>query len=367
MSRLFSLSLGPLVGLAVGFFFFILPMVFDGSQKIPEDPTGVAVSKMISAAVDNRAKMLFPYRLENTESKLTLAKNLMSFNLGYGFCIWGLRDFEHSQEAMDDAYSSACKLFMACNTHQIEAERFATTAINNSVIALNTSRALNQNSLPSVSTRSNLAEAEMCIVYARAKYANRFYDEAIVEANASKLKSETASEENRRLLSRFSDRHYLTVWHSWIDSAIKNSKKTGSVLFIVIKQPHVLRVYRAGELVLTVKVDLGANWIYPKLHEGDRCTPEGKYKISMKNPNSKYYMALLIDYPNAEDRKRYKRAKHFGEIPKDVGVGGMIEIHGNGGLGYDWTDGCIGPNDNDMKVLYDISRVGGEVIIVGNV
>jgi murein L,D-transpeptidase YafK len=42
----------------------------------------------------------------------------------------------------------------------------------------------------------------------------------------------------------------------------------------------------------------------PKLHEGDRQTPEGFYTITPKlmNPNSNFYRAINIGFPNAFDK-----------------------------------------------------------------
>jgi L,D-peptidoglycan transpeptidase YkuD (ErfK/YbiS/YcfS/YnhG family) len=344
--------------------FMIILKVVDRSQNISDDPTGLAVNKMISAAIDDRAEVLYPYRLEIAKAHLEYAKDLMRYNLKY---LWGFRDFEHSQEAMDTALAYANRLFMRCNQHQLEAKELSGISISGAEIALETSKTLNAKSLASIETRRNLARAEMLLNYAKAHYARKYYDEALKESSESKNDSETASKLNRKLLSRFYDHHYLIVWKSWVDTAISNSKKNKSILFIVSKQPHTLQVYKAGVLVSTVPVDLGANWIYPKLYEGDRCTPEGKYKVIMKNANSKYHKALLIDYPNVEDKKRYKRARRFGEIPSDRGIGNLIEIHGNGGLGYDWSDGCVAVSDTVMDELYQRASVGTEVIIVGNI
>jgi len=42
----------------------------------------------------------------------------------------------------------------------------------------------------------------------------------------------------------------------------------------------------------------------PKVREGDRQVPEGFYKITpgQMNPNSNYYLAFNVGYPNAYDR-----------------------------------------------------------------
>ncbi len=60
------------------------------------------------------------------------------------------------------------------------------------------------------------------------------------------------------------------------------------------------------------------------------------YKIIEKKQNgqTKYYKALLLNYPNEDDKKRFLANKKNGIISKDAKIGNLIEIHGNGGKGY---------------------------------
>jgi len=44
----------------------------------------------------------------------------------------------------------------------------------------------------------------------------------------------------------------------------------------------------------------------------------------------------------------------------------MIEIHGHGGKGIDWTEGCIALTNNEMDSLFNIVKVGTPVTIVGS-
>ena len=44
----------------------------------------------------------------------------------------------------------------------------------------------------------------------------------------------------------------------------------------------------------------------------------------------------------------------------------MIEIHGNGGKGIDWTEGCVALTDKEMDVVFKIAKVGTPVTIVGS-
>jgi hypothetical protein len=47
-------------------------------------------------------------------------------------------------------------------------------------------------------------------------------------------------------------------------------------------------------------------------------------------------------------------------------VGGLIEVHGHGGQGFNWTNGCVALNDKDMDALYRQVQVNTPVIIVGS-
>jgi len=44
----------------------------------------------------------------------------------------------------------------------------------------------------------------------------------------------------------------------------------------------------------------------------------------------------------------------------------LIEIHGNGGKGIDWTEGCVALTDKEMDVVFKIAKVGTPVTIIGS-
>ena len=104
-----------------------------------------------------------------------------------------------------------------------------------------------------------------------------------------------------------------------------------------------------------------------KRRQGDRATPEGRYRIVKKKDRgqSVYHRALLLDYPNAEDRKRFAAAKKRGEIPRASVIGGLIEIHGEGGRGWDWTKGCVALRNDHIDDLFPRVPVGTPVTIIG--
>ncbi len=92
------------------------------------------------------------------------------------------------------------------------------------------------------------------------------------------------------------------------------------------------------------------------------------YKIVKKfdGGKTKYYKALLLDYPNEEDKQKFKAEIDRGSLPRSARMGGLIEIHGNGGKGIDWTEGCIALTDKEMDTVFKLTRAGTPVTIVGS-
>jgi murein L,D-transpeptidase YafK len=105
-----------------------------------------------------------------------------------------------------------------------------------------------------------------------------------------------------------------------------------------------------------------------KLEKGDKATPEGMYRITkkFKSNKTKYYKALLIDYPNETDKAEFKKAIARGTLSRNAKIGSLIEIHGNGGKGVDWTEGCIALVDSEMDVVFKVVKEGTPVTIVGS-
>ena len=122
---------------------------------------------------------------------------------------------------------------------------------------------------------------------------------------------------------------------------------------IVRKSERMLYLLREGEVLRSYSIALGANPEGHKQREGDQRTPEGTYRIDWRKPDSDFYLALHISYPNDTDRRR---ASHAGTDP-----GGMIMIHGlpnelkhprRDYMVSDWTDGCIAVSNVAMIDLW---------------
>lgn len=165
---------------------------------------------------------------------------------------------------------------------------------------------------------------------------------------------------------RFRRQELLRVWRGWAADAVDRSRSEGTVL-VIDKLKRRLEVYAGGKLVDSFKAELGAHGLKPKLYAGDMATPEGRYRVTEVRSGgaTKYYKALMLNYPNEEDRARYAAARREGQVPRGRGIGSLIEIHGYGGRGEDWTEGCIALTNKDMDRLFRHVRKGMPVTIVG--
>jgi murein L,D-transpeptidase YafK len=157
-------------------------------------------------------------------------------------------------------------------------------------------------------------------------------------------------------------------WKNLAASAISASGG-GNKVILVDKVAHVLYVYQSRKVIKSYEAEFGPNWMTHKVHSGDKATPEGNYHIISKKErgSTTYHKAMLLDYPNADDRAQFARKKRSGLISRRTGIGNLIEIHGNGGKGFDWTSGCVGLRDRDIDDLYRLVGVGTRVTIIGSV
>ncbi len=132
---------------------------------------------------------------------------------------------------------------------------------------------------------------------------------------------------------------------------------------VVHKHDRTLLVYAEGMLVKTLPGSLGFE-INNKQKEGDGRTPEGRYRIVGRNPQSGYHRALRISYPSADDQRV---AQAHGQNP-----GGDMMIHGlRNGFGWigrwhrvaDWPAGCMAVTNREIKELWQAVPDGIPVII----
>jgi lipoprotein-anchoring transpeptidase ErfK/SrfK len=211
--------------------------------------------------------------------------------------------------------------------------------------------------------RSRMTRASLVLIEADALIGQAKFDEA--EARIDKAAGLAAEAERAVLahISRYLDPAQVKSWKVAAEETVAESKKRGITVLIVSKLERRLAVYKNGQLVRTYDVGLGFNGLADKRFAGDNATPEGRYTIIRKIPSSLYYKALLIDYPNDEDRRWFAREKARGTIPRTVGIGGDVEIHGGGQDSL--TRGCVSLDNAKMDELYALVAVGTPITIIG--
>jgi hypothetical protein len=216
--------------------------------------------------------------------------------------------------------------------------------------------------------RSLLAAARLAVEEARVYERAGDYRNASVKAIRAEELNAQVQDHAASVVERYADPETMARWRRWIDATVAQSKREGRAAIVVSKEAHLLTLYRRGEAVATYNVDLGFNWTADKLYEGDGATPEGRYRVVTRlgKSASKYHKALLLDYPNADDRAEFARARRDGGLPAGARIGGLIEIHGGGGRDQDWTDGCVALANGDMDLVFERAGVGTPVTIVGS-
>lgn len=160
--------------------------------------------------------------------------------------------------------------------------------------------------------------------------------------------------------------------------------------FMVAKAERLLGVYENGALTKRTltsgesvpacfPVALGQGGVPgPKRQQGDLKTPEGRYRLTHRNPKSSYYKSLGVSYPNADDVRASLALAVISQTTADTALatiakgsvpsqntrmGGEIFIHGMGSS-YDWTLGCVAVENDVMDYLFAVGDPGTVVEIL---
>lgn len=118
---------------------------------------------------------------------------------------------------------------------------------------------------------------------------------------------------------------------------------------IIEKAARKLYLLQDGEVFRTFDIALGIMPVGDKQREGDFKTPEGNYRLDLRNPDSDYFLSIRVSYPDNEDLADARK--------RGVNPGGSIMIHGQPNQPthsetyyrtQDWTNGCIAVSNSDM-------------------
>ena len=133
---------------------------------------------------------------------------------------------------------------------------------------------------------------------------------------------------------------------------------------VVYKANRKMDLFRDSTLVASYRISLGLSPAGQKQREGDFRTPEGSYRLTRRNAQSDFFLAVQVSYPELAD---ITLARKHGWAP-----GGSIMVHGlpnflkyprDRYLSSDWTDGCIALSNENMLDFWLLTGQGTPIEI----
>jgi lipoprotein-anchoring transpeptidase ErfK/SrfK len=278
-----------------------------------------------------------------------------------------LRDYRPAARALAEAESLAREARRVGEELRAEARAAAEQAVRDARAVEAHAQALVAATALPPPERVHLQRARLLVREAEVLLRDGDFDGARERAERSRAELAEALGPALEAAARYTSREQVATWRRWVEETRAWSQRTAEPAILVLKEKNALVLLSRGAPARTYDVEIGANALGVKQRQGDQATPEGRYRIVAKRDHgrSRYYRALLLDYPNAADREQFAAAKRRGEIPRDARIGGQIEIHGEGGRGQNWTEGCVALSNRDIDDLYERVGVGTRVTIVG--
>jgi murein L,D-transpeptidase YafK len=127
--------------------------------------------------------------------------------------------------------------------------------------------------------------------------------------------------------------------------ADKGMQKNAPIMARIFKEEGKLEIWKQKtngryDIIATYNICKWSGKLGPKYTEGDRQAPEGFYTVrpSQMNPNSKYYLAFNIGFPNAYDRANGR-------------TGANLMVHGACS-----SQGCYSMTDQQVGQIYAFGR-----------
>ena len=125
----------------------------------------------------------------------------------------------------------------------------------------------------------------------------------------------------------------------------KKMPKNSPIILRIFKEEAELEVWKQDvtghfQIVKTFPICRWSGDLGPKLHEGDRQTPEGFYTITpnLMNPNSNWYLAINTGFPNTFDKANNRD-------------GTFLMIHGDCS-----SSGCFAMTDEQISEIFGLAR-----------
>jgi L,D-peptidoglycan transpeptidase YkuD (ErfK/YbiS/YcfS/YnhG family) len=278
-----------------------------------------------------------------------------------------LRDYRVARAGFDRVEEQAKTAILEATRRAASAKEIAADELAQAEAAVSSAEAVLEAAGRQVDLRGRLARSRLLYEEARLRFDDGDYPFALERARLAQEQARVVLQRATSMMERYVDANEVARWQRWIDETIRWSKQTGEPAIVVSKDDHRLTLYQDGREVHTFPADIGLNNLTGKVRSGDHATPEGRYKVTSKRNvgQTAYYKALMLDYPNQDDRRRFEELRRKGQIPRGAGPGSLIEIHGEGGRAKDWTRGCVAVSNEHMDKLFARVRVGTPVTIVG--
>ena len=129
------------------------------------------------------------------------------------------------------------------------------------------------------------------------------------------------------------------------------SYPAANVALVAFKDTQTLELYVRGQpqqpwqLLTTYPIMKASGQLGPKLREGDLQVPEGIYQSESLNPNSRYHLAIRVNYPNQFDQAI---AAQEGR----TNLGGDIMVHGSNA-----SVGCLAMGNDVAERLFVLAAL----------
>lgn len=277
------------------------------------------------------------------------------------------RDFTEARVRFAEAESCGREAREAAEERKRTARQDAREAVRKGGAGLEEAERMAERVRLSPAARQALGKARILVAEAGKRLAAGDFPGASQKARLGSAELETVLAHGAAQTARYADPDQVARWRSLRRETIEWSRRTGRAAIVIVKERRRLILYERGRAVREYPVELGGNGDDRKLRAGDRATPEGRYRVVARKSGARtrYHKALLLDYPNRDDLRRLAEAKRSGAVAGHVQAGGLIEIHGEGGRGADWTNGCPALSNKHMDELFARVEVGTPVTILG--
>jgi lipoprotein-anchoring transpeptidase ErfK/SrfK len=344
------------------FHFIIFLLIFVSSGcKAPPVPSEFQEAKIQEEELwragatiyENQNYTLYKQRLK------TAQQNLIKEKAKFGW----FRDYDSLQEELRSVLAAGDKILKKIQQQKEHQSKTIANQVSLFENKINTLKSITVSINERGEARKCLARAEVLLMEVEQLSQKEKYEAVSKRLETVGLYLQRAEQVVLSMLERYTDEAQIRKWKKWADEAIAESRTKGITALVVNKLDKKLIIYKKGLPQATFDVGLGSNGLSDKLYSGDNATPEGTYKIIKKFPTTQYYKALLINYPNEEDKKQFTEAKKTGLLSPRTGIGGDVEIHGGGKDSL--TKGCISLENEDMDIVFDLVEVGTPVTIVG--